>query len=48
MSESDFPAHLAVVACVSPHCAHIFGVMQVTTGMYSIRAFKAESQQTLT
>lgn len=32
-------------ACVSPHCAHIFWVTQVTTGMHCIRAFKAEKQQ---
>lgn len=39
-SESYFP--LTVAACVNPHCVHIFRAMQVTTGMHSIRAFKAE------
>lgn len=42
MFECYFLAHLTIVACISPHCAHIFWVMQVTAGMHNIRAFKAK------
>lgn len=44
---ADSPAHLTTAAYVSPHCAHIFRLMQVTTGMHNIRAFTAEKQQTV-
>lgn len=44
---ADSPAHLTTAAYVSPHCAHIFRLMQVTTGMHNIRAFPAEKQQTV-
>lgn len=43
-SESYFPVHLSVVVCVIPHCANVFRAMQVTTGMHSIRAFKADNK----
>lgn len=48
-STAYFPAHLTTVACVSPYCAHVFCVMQVTTGMHNIRAYKAdETTESLT
>lgn len=45
MSASSYSTCLITVTCVSPHCVHMFCVMQVTAGMHIIRAFKAEKQQ---